>query len=57
MMMSAATKLKDTCSLEEKYDQPRQCIRKHRHHFAGKGPSSQSYGTSSSHVGMWELGH
>ena len=23
--------------------------------FANKGPSSQGYGSSSSHVGMWEL--
>ena len=28
---------------------------KHRHYFADKGPSSQSYGFSSSHVWMWEL--
>ena len=28
-----------------------------RHHFANKGPSSQSYGFSSSHVWMWELDH
>ena len=28
-----------------------------RHYFADKGPSSQSYGFSSSHVGMWELDH
>ena len=28
-----------------------------RHHFAGKGPYSQSYGFSSSHVQMWELDH
>ena len=31
-------------------DQPRQHIIKQRHHFANKGPSSQSYGFSSSHV-------
>ena len=36
-------------------DQPRQHIKKQRHHFADKGPSSQSYGFSSSHVWMWEL--
>ena len=30
-------------------------ILKNRHHFADKGPSSQSYGFSSSHVWMWEL--
>ena len=28
-----------------------------RHYFADKGPYSQSYGFSSSHVWMWELGH
>ena len=37
------------------YDQPRQNIKKQRHYFANKGPSSQSYGFSSSHVQMWEL--
>ena len=37
------------------YDQPRQHITKQRHYFANKGPSSQSYGFSSSHVWMWEL--
>ena len=31
-------------------DQPRQHIKKQRHYFADKGPSSQSYGFSSSHV-------
>ena len=34
------------------YDQPRQHIKKQRHYFADKGPSSQSYGFSSSHVWM-----
>ena len=29
-------------------------IKKQRHHFADKGPSSQSYGFSSGHVWMWE---
>ena len=33
------------------YDQPRQHIKKQRHYFANKGPSSQSYG----YVLMWEL--
>ena len=32
------------------YDQPRQHIKKHRHYFANKGPSSQGYGFSSSRV-------
>ena len=39
------------------YDKPRQRIKKQRHHFADKGPSSQSYGFFSSHIRMWELGH
>ena len=30
-------------------------IKKQRHHFANKGPYSQSYGFSSSRVWMWEL--
>ena len=34
---------------------PRQHIKKQRHYFANKGPSSQSYGFSSGHVWMWEL--
>ena len=37
------------------YDQSRQHIKKQRHYFANKGPSSQSYGFSTSHVWMWEL--
>ena len=28
-----------------------------RHYFVNKGPSSQSYGFSSSHMWMWELDH
>ena len=35
-----------------KLDQPRQHIKKQRHHFANKGSSSKSYGFSSSHVWM-----
>ena len=31
-------------------NQPRQHIKKQRHHFVNKGPSSQGYGFSSSHV-------
>ena len=56
-MVTAVKKLKDTCSLEESYDQPRQHIKKQRHYFTNKGPSSQSYCFSSSHVWMWELDH
>ena len=54
-MVTATMKLKDPCPLEEKYDQPRQHIKKQRHHFVNKGPSSQGYGFSSGHVWMWEL--
>ena len=39
------------------YDKPRQCIKKQRHHFANKGPYSQSYSFSSSHAWLWELDH
>ena len=35
---------------KKSYDQPRQQIKKQRHYFANKGPSSQGYGFSSSHV-------
>ena len=48
-MVIAAMKLKDT-PWKESYDQPRQHIQKQRHYFANKGPSSQSYDFSSSHV-------
>ena len=41
-MVIAAMKLKDAYSLEKSYDQPRQHIKKQRHYFANKGPSSQS---------------
>ena len=40
---------------KKSYDQHRQHIKKQRHYFANKYPSSQSYGFSSSHVQMWEL--
>ena len=40
---------------KKSYDQPGQHIEKQRHYFANKGPSSQGYGFSSSHVWMWEL--
>ena len=40
---------------KKSYEQPRQHIKKQRHYFANKGPSSQGYGFSCSHVCMWEL--
>ena len=54
-MVIAAMKLKDTYSLEESYDQPRQQVKKRRNYFVNKGPSSQGYDFSSNHVWMWEL--
>ena len=48
-------KLKDACTLEESYDQPRQDTKTQKHYFASKSPSSQSYDFSSSHVWMSEL--
>ena len=35
-MVTAAIKLKDACSLGKNYDQPKQQIKKERHHFADK---------------------
>ena len=40
---------------KKRYDKSRHHIKKQRYHFADKGPYSQSYGFSSSHVQMWEL--
>ena len=40
---------------KKSYDQSRQHIKKQRHYFTNKGPSSQSFGFSSSHVWMREL--
>ena len=49
--------LKDAYPWKKSYEQPRQHIKKQRHHFADKGPYHQSYGFSSDHVWMWELEH
>ena len=40
---------------KKSHDQPRQHIKKQKHYFINKGPSSHGYGFSSSHVWMWEL--
>ena len=53
----AAMKLKDNSALRENYDQPRQHVKKQRHHFADKCPYCQNYSFSSSHVWRWELDH
>ena len=51
-MVTAAMNLKDTCSLKENYDKPRQYIKKQRHHLADKGSYSQSYDFYGSHIWM-----
>ena len=48
-------KLKVLAPWKKSDDKPRQCIKKQRHYFADKGPSSQSYGFSNNHIWMWEL--
>ena len=53
-MVIAAMKLKDAYSLES-YNQTRQHIKKQRHYFVNKGPSSQGYDFSSGHVWIWKL--
>ena len=47
--------IKTVAPWKKSYDQPRQHMKKQRHYFADKGLSRQSYGSSSSHVWMWEL--
>ena len=54
-MVTSAMKLKALAPWKKSYDQPRQHIKKQRYYFANRGPSSQNYGFSSSHVWMWEL--
>ena len=44
--------IKTVAPWKESYDKPKQRIKKQRHHYTDKGPSSQSYGFSSSHVWM-----
>ena len=56
-MVKAATKLKDTWSLEEKLWQIWQHIQKQRNHFVNKSLYGQSYSFSSSRVWMWEFGY
>ena len=51
-MVIAAMTLKDIYFVKESYDQSKQHIKKQRHYFANKGPSSQGYGFSSGHVWM-----
>ena len=51
-MVITAMKLKDAYSLEGKFDQPRQHIKKQTHYSANKHWSSQGYGFSSNYVWM-----
>ena len=55
--VTAAMKLKDTCSLEGKLCQARQHFKNQRQQFADKSLYNQSYSFSSSHVRIWELNH
>ena len=49
--------LKTLVPWKKSYDKPREHIRNQRHYFADKGPPSQSYGFSSSHLLVSELDH
>ena len=51
-MVTEAMKLKDTCSLENRYNLPRQHIGKQRHYLYNKIPPSESYDFFSHHVCM-----
>ena len=57
-MVTSVMKFKNNQTLapwKKSYDQPRQHIKKQRHYFANKSPSTQCYGSSISRVWMWEL--
>ena len=56
-MVTIAMKLKDISPWNESYDKHSEHIKKQRHYFANKGPSSQSYGFPSTHIWMRELDH
>ena len=60
MVMIFRTITTKVCHLPLEQVQPEYAIYLYHlpwHYFANKGPSSQSYGFSSSHVRMWELDH
>ena len=50
-------KEKMLASWKKSHDQPRQHIKKQRHHFANKDLYRQRYRFSSSHIRMWALDH
>ena len=45
-------KIETLAPWKKNYEKPREHIKKQRHYFANKGPPSQGYGFSSSHVWM-----
>ena len=47
--------IKTLAPWKESFNKPRQHIKKQRHYFAEKVPSSQNGGFSSSHVWMWGM--
>ena len=49
--------IKKLAPWKKSYGKPRQCTKMQTHHFADKGPYSQSYVLSSNHVWMLELDH
>ena len=51
-MVTAGMKLRHLLLGRKTFDQPRQHIKKQKHYFANKSPSSQGYGFSSGHVWM-----
>ena len=53
--VAAAMKLKDACSLEERLTKLDSILKSRDITLPTKGPYSQSYGFSSSHVWMWQL--
>ena len=55
--VTAAMKLKTLAPWKKSYDKSSQSIKKKKLHYADKGPYSQRYGLSSSHIRMWELDH
>ena len=54
-MVTAAMKLRHLLLGRKAMTNLDSILKKQRRYFANKGPSSQSYGFSSSHVWMWEL--
>ena len=50
--VTAVMKLRHLPPWKKSYNKPKQRIKKQRHYFANKGPSSQNYDFSSSHEWM-----